>query len=198
MMIHMTNSHMLPYMVWNQYNLDLEWNFRNKKFQEIFTPELLRVQTIGLQTGNIPHAMTSPGKMNAKTRKRILKTEEYRTHLYGMYVHEIRGPGITTRQMPKPLDDFGYGKPDCQVYNYWQDNPPLNVNDPDCKWLLLQRGDKVFVLLVTWNARPRQVIARFDFKRLGIKPPEFAHDGESGTRLRFSTGDDRLSVRMKG
>ncbi len=198
MMIHMTNSHILPYMVWNQYNLDLEWKWHKKPFQAKFEPDMLRAQTIGLQTGNIPHAMSTPGKINAKTRREILKTEAFRTHLYGMYVHEIRGPGITTRDMPRPLDDFGYGRPDCKVYNYWQEDPPLQVDDPACKWLLLQRENKVLVLFVTWNADPRQVACRFDFKRLGIEPPTAAADAESDEKLPLSAEDHDLSVPMKG
>ena len=57
MMQHMTNAHILPWGSFNQANLDLEWKFGPRPFQSKFTPALLRTESTGRQTGNLPIAI---------------------------------------------------------------------------------------------------------------------------------------------
>ena len=57
MMIHMTNTHIVPYMVWNDENLDLEWKFGPEPQQSKFHHAFLRAETLGRQSGNVPWAL---------------------------------------------------------------------------------------------------------------------------------------------
>ena len=55
MMFHMTNTHILPYMGWGESNLDLEWQDNETlPSQAKFPHALLRAESLGRQTGNIP------------------------------------------------------------------------------------------------------------------------------------------------
>lgn len=138
MTLHMTNTHILPYMVWGDSNLDLEWRYETTPRQKAFPPDLLRAQSLGLQTGNIPQSL-------AENRAEL-------SHFGTLMVHEIRSWFLhkTARSMLTRMLDFGYGK-DAEVVNYWNDDPPIEISDPRCKWLLLQKDDQALLLLCTWN-----------------------------------------------
>ncbi len=56
-MIHMTNTQILPYMVWNEANLDLEWKDGAEPVQWKYGADLMRAHSLGRQTGNIPLAL---------------------------------------------------------------------------------------------------------------------------------------------
>ncbi|MFP4028084.1 MAG: glycoside hydrolase domain-containing protein [Candidatus Brocadiia bacterium] len=148
MMIHMTNTHIAPYMVWNEYNLDLEWRGGKDKLQKRFATDLIRTESLGLKTGNVPVVLGFSGGP-------------------AMLVHEIKS-GITVKDYPEPFVKFGYGKPDCKVYNYWDEKPPMEVSDPYCKWLLLKRDGKLLVYLVTWNGEENEVKITLALQCLGL------------------------------
>ena len=174
MMLHMTNTHVLPYGVWNQATLDLEWKMNAPApFQTKFSPALLRAESIGLQSGNYPMAMVQPGKKR-KTPKGM--TDEQfeaidQTYRYGLYIHEIKyAPNISTISPPQPMVDFGYGLEDCEVWNYWDDDAPLGLTDSKCKWLLLKRQGKLLLVLATWNKNEADITATLDLDALGLNP----------------------------
>jgi hypothetical protein len=182
MMLHMTNSHVLPYMVWNHCNLDLEWKYGPGLFQKKFSPDLLRAQSLGLQTGNVPLALASiRGKSSKELKKRA-----GRTRWAGLLVHEIKG-GISSRKYPEPLVDFGYGQEDCEVHNYWDSNAPMKVSDPQCKWLLLRHGGELFVLFCTWNPEDSRVEIELDFGTPGVVV-ERARNVEAGDIMKVEGG----------
>jgi hypothetical protein len=165
MMIHMTNTHIVPYMVWNECNLDLEWRYGPQPAQAKYAPDLLRAESLGLQTGNIPLAIADT-KGDAESDEQRARAR--RTRWAALLVHEIKG-GITSERYPDPLVSFGYGLPDCRVVNYWAGDPPLTVSDPDCRWLLLAREGKLMILFCTWNGEDATVKATLDLGRLGVK-----------------------------
>ena len=167
MMVHMTNAHILPWESFNQSNLDLEWKMKmgDRSIQARYSPDLLRAESIGLQTGCIPIAMAEPKGVADKQRLQQLRRQRWAVLL----VHEIK-LGITTEHYPLPMDEFGYGREDCRVVNYWDENPPLTVSDPRCKWLLLQRNDRLMLMLVSWNEEKSNVQVAFDTDRLGLTP----------------------------
>ena len=90
MMIHMTNTHILPYMVWNDENLDLEWKFGPEPQQSKFSYDFLRAETLGRQTGNVPWALDRI--MDAKSKEQ--EAMAVRTRFGTMMVHEIRWWGM--------------------------------------------------------------------------------------------------------
>ncbi|MFW5982802.1 MAG: glycoside hydrolase domain-containing protein, partial [Candidatus Brocadiia bacterium] len=129
MMLHMTNTNIAPYMVWNEYNLDFEWRKSDKVLQKRFSPEIIRTEALGLKTGNVPVVLGFSGGP-------------------AMLVHEVK-KGISVSNYPEPLTEFGYGKPDCEVINYWDEDAPMQVSDSQCKWLLLKRDGRLFIYFVT-------------------------------------------------
>jgi hypothetical protein len=60
-------------------------------------------------------------------------------------VHEIRGGGGNPyehdhiRTLLAAFSDFGYGKPDVTVHNYWAEDPFLKVSNEKIKWIALER-----------------------------------------------------------
>lgn len=188
MMLHMTNSHVLPYMVWNQANLDLEWKVRGARpFQEKFSPDLLRAESLGRKTGTYPMGMLNPHRPEGMSEQRFEFIQ--RTHRAGLYVHEIKySPHIRTSAAPEPLVEFGYGDPDCDVVNYWKPDTPVSVSDDQCKWILLRRDGEALIMLVTWNDEEQTVNVDIDTDALDIDVAQ-ATNAESGQTMPAPDGD---------
>ena len=192
MMIHMTNTHIVPYMVWNDCNLDLEWRYGPQPAQAKYSADLLRAQSLGRQTGNYPLAIADT-KGDAESKAQRQKAA--RTRWAALLVHEIKC-GITSERYPEPLVEFGYGLPDCRVYNYWAEDAPMKVSDPRCKWLLLHREGQLMMLLCSWNGKDSTVRASLDLGTLGLAVSDVinAETGEKVTSLK----DGSFSFEMNG
>ncbi|MFP4028085.1 MAG: glycoside hydrolase domain-containing protein [Candidatus Brocadiia bacterium] len=182
MTLHMTNTQILPYMVWNDSNLDLEWHYQVLPRQKAFRPDLMRAESLGLQTGNIPQAL-------AKNRKEI-------SHFGTLMVHEIRSWFVNprARDMLQKMLEFGYGR-GARVINYWDEDVPLMVSNDQCKWLLLKRNGKIMVLFCTWNEKAEDLTAKIDTRALEIAPKK-AVNVESDEQLNISGG--KFSFEMPG
>src|SRR5690606_358462 len=104
-------------------NADLEWKMRMEKmFQEKFSPELLRTETCSRQSGNIPLGMGDISEPNVSEEWYAANKKTYeRARVLGFLVHEIK-TGLASGLYPQPVQDFGYGLPECKVVNYWDDN----------------------------------------------------------------------------
>ena len=171
MMFHMTNSHMVPYMTHGQTNLDLEWKYGPAPAQRKFSADLLRAETLGLQTGNIPLALTDTERLNKKPAPAAQVEQAERTYFGVLAVHEVRFRyGGISRKLMDFLLDFGYARDNCEIYNYWAADPPVKIDDERCKWLLLERDGKLMLLLVTWRRKPGEVTVQIDYDRLGVEP----------------------------
>ncbi len=193
MMLHMTNANILPWLGFNQCNLDLEMGMMmgNTPMQERYSPELLRTHSLGLKTGNYPIAMAK-----AKGADKHKLPELRRQHMGVLLVHEVRQAwSVTTQTLPEPMVDFGYGLEDCDVVNYWDENPPLQIDNPDCKWLLMHRNGEWLVLLCTWNPDPETVTLNLD-KTVADLSGMTARDPETGERL--SITNNAVEVDMNG
>jgi hypothetical protein len=178
MVLHMTNTHVLPYMVWNDSNLDLEWRDHVLPRQKAFRPDMLRVQSLGLQTGTIPQALA------------FKKARDDVSFFGSMMVHEIRSwfTNDRAREMLEHMLEFGYGRSDCRVINYWDAEPPLRISDGECKWLLMQRGGELLVLLCTWNPESQRLQIQVDTKDLGVDLQR-AMNVEDGSKTKISGGE---------
>ena len=191
MMIHMTNTHIVPFMVWNEANLDLEWLMTAEPAQSKYAPDLLRAQSLGRQTGNIPFVLALTRKGEATEEERQFAK---RTRWGAMLVHEIKR-GISSETYPEPLSEFGYGLDDCTVYNYWDADAPLDVSDGKCKWMLLKRDGKLMVLLATWNGQPNDVTVSLNTDQLGMNASR-AINAESDQTIAME--DNTFTFRMNG
>jgi len=198
MMIHMTNTHLIPLYSFNESNLDLEWFYGPEPQQSKYPHALLRAQSMGLQSGNIPYALASVDKTRSEDEKRIAE----RTRFGVLFVHEIKAymPGEDGKLLTRVLD-FGYGLDDCRIYNYWADDFPVRVVNDDVKALLMKRGDALMLAVCTWNAKPEKVVLTLDTDALGLRPAAAVNDEDpqqtyllEGNRLTLDL--DRYDVRL--
>ncbi len=198
MQLHMTNTLVLPYIVWSDTTLDLEWGQDgNPVFQKKFSSPLLRAESIGRQTGNIPTAFAVCGVRGVtKDEKEIA----YRTSFGALMVHDIGqsfSGGVVRHpaKMAAIIRNFGYGLPDCQVYNFWDQSSLLKISDSQCKWLLLRRKDDLLVLLCTWNSKAETVILNLNSQTLKLVPND-AYDPE--TKEPFDVNGNSISIPLEG
>jgi len=184
MLVHMTNTHIIPYLDWNQGNIDLEWFYGSRPSQEKYSPDLLRTESIGRQSGNIPFALASiSGGTTKLTQDELLKISK--TKFGTMVVHEIKTPLETNieKKLWEILFNFGYGENDCEVYNYWDENYPLSFSDDEVKSILLKRNEEMLLIMCTWNSQPVKVKVNINTKLLGLNPflvEEVTDEGKTG------------------
>ena len=189
-MIHMTNTHVVPYMVWNDSNLDLEWFYGSQPAQAKYGHDLLRAESLGRQSGNIPLALA---RVDGNAAPKVLE-RAVRTRFAALMVHEIKTePSLHGGNFERPLYermwDFGYGLEDCEVFNYWDKGYPLTFSDSEVKSLLLKRGGKLLLLVCGWNKKPVNVKAALDTKVLRLSP---ANASDMDSKETFQLRDDEF------
>jgi len=204
---HVTNTCVLPLNTWNTASLDMEWRWYDEEPWKSgatanpipFPPDLLLAETTGRQTGSYGHALydVSSRLNTAQSRPDWGRTE------WGMrIVHEILRPEpfaqhAIANRLEKALREFGYGSKDCQVVNYWSDDPPVRVTDENVKWLLLVRkkDNRLFLVLQSWNKAATNVAVKIDIGRLGFVPAGGVWDVDASAKLPVaSTADFRISL----
>ncbi len=184
---HITNTLLLPLNTWNTVNLDIEWEWhldpastpsvreghRDAKAawraRLPFPSDLLLAETTGRQTGSMGDALHPLLGYVGSAKER---PASYALSEWGMRaVHELDRANLT---VDRAMWKFGYGTPRVRVVNYWSDEPPLAVNDPEYnKWLLLVRPEDrcLFLVVQTWFKADTQVTLTLDRNRLGFLPP---------------------------
>ena len=205
--MHVTNTNVLPFNTWNDASLDLEWGWQEEgdkySWGEKYAPlpfphDLLLAETAARQTGSYPHALMGVNGWFNKPNE----TKEHARTEWGMrVVHEIiHGDDINDKWLGKldtALWNFGYATERCQVVNYWEDNAPITVSDPEVKWLLVTRkADKALLLVLqSWKKDDTTVNVTIDSARLGFQPENIAHDAETGEILPLQ--NNSFSVTLK-
>ncbi len=198
---HVTNTRVLPMNTWTDATLDIEWRWykqgevKTADGKEIspFPHGLILAETAGRQTGSLPHALaglTGVGREDKDLSPLVARAE------WGMRtVHEVFPlwpfSGFDNyRKLETLKRDFGYGAEGCDVYNYWGDEPPVQVNDSEVKWILLSRpADRALLLVLqSWRADPVTVQAAIDPARLGFTPANVARDAETGAPVTIGGG----------
>lgn len=196
---HITNTRLLPWNTWCTTTLDIEWDwyrdttavvpqplnqpdgdrqdpgFRRRRLWLPIPPDLLLTETVGRQTGTMGDShFNILGRVDFSSGV----PETYSLSEWGMRaVHELDLYG--SDKVNEALWKFGYGTEKTRVVNYWSDDPPVTVNDPEInKWLLVERpGDKnLFLVLQTWNKADTEVQVNIDPVRLGFTPALKAWD----------------------
>ena len=180
MMFHMTNSQMVPYMTFGMSNLDLEWKYGPEPQQSKYPADLLRTETLGLKTGNIPLVLATIRDAESKEQAAFAE----RSRFGAMFVHEIRAEDHLP-SYKKIVLQFGYGEENCKVYNYWDNGYPVKTsNDAQVKSILLKRNGELMIVVCTWNKDPEQVKLTLDTQGLGVNLKE-ARNSETGDALEF-------------
>jgi hypothetical protein len=216
---HITNTRLLPWNTWNSTSLDIEWdwyrdttqvtapdevsasnnwdgqgvNRRRTRLRLPVPADLLLTEAVGRQTGSMGDSHF--GILgNLRSNNGVPPT--YPLSEWGMRaVHEFKLRG--SREMEEALWRFGYGTDRTQVTNYWSENPPVTISDPDeNKWLLVARPDdkRVFLVVQTWNKRETEVTLDLDFNRLGFTPAAKARDVVADTEVPFSGASLKLKL----
>ena len=157
------------------------------------------VETGGRQTGSFPHALHS---LRGGDRS-FWESKDPAVHVaeWGFRtVHEILpgAAGYPPKEYETALRDFGYGKPQVTVYNYWADEPAIAVSHANVKWLALARKKDTSLLAVlqSWNRANTPVDVTVDPRHLGFTPKAEGFDMESGTAL--PTMGTRLKCSLPG
>ncbi|OPZ26853.1 MAG: hypothetical protein BWZ02_01851 [Lentisphaerae bacterium ADurb.BinA184] len=194
-MIHMTNTLILPYMVWGDQNLDLEWKFGPEPQQSKFPHDFLRAESAGRQTGSVPFVLDRILDATSKEQEAAAARTKFGT----MIVHECRWWGREHYgDLVKLLVDFGYGDEDCQVWNYWQPECPVKVSDPECKTLTLKRGNELMIVACTWNPDAATVRLTIDGAAAGVRPAEALNAEKPEEKWPVAAATGVVAVPMDG
>ena len=179
--LHTTNCMCIPILTWTDTMLDLEWGWANGT--KPFPPELLEIESTARQIGAYPHAHfplignanthpTDPTYMRTQVAPEIQQTEWAMRVIYEILRQNYRGMNFD--QLDKKLYDFGYPNK-CKIYNYWDDNYPVKVDNQNIKSITFDNGKQVMIVLASWSATPVKVKVKLA-KLLNCKDSEFTCD----------------------
>ena len=147
-MAHATNTGIAPTLSFCQTQLAWEDHSGDSDFQDRFSRDYLRAESIGLQHGNVPFALvlvSGPDeKKNAwasRTATGVLLTHEIRS-----IMNDDPYRGCLGR-----LIEFGYGKPDVPVFNYWQPDNPARVEGADVTTLVVSKPGSAVVVVCDYG-----------------------------------------------
>ncbi len=188
---HMTNTNIVPILSFASINLDWEWQYGKRDFQDRFTPELTVAETIGRQCGNVP--LILGGGHTPSTDPAF--DWMMRTRLGVVLVHELRVWDWQPQSywdMYGKLYEFGYGDRDCRVYNYWDEGFPLSIEGCDARGIVIVKGPRA-VVVATDYGEGGECELRLDLAKLGLPATVKAADLETGEAL---AGDGRGAVRF--
>lgn len=147
--IHMTNVNVVPMLSFGTVNLDWEWRdqggLARADMQDRLGADadtaLILAQSLGLQSGNLSIAIN---RTHEATRE-----WQTRTTLAVCLPHEMKFDqgGQVTEFVQQAMAEFGYGRPDCRVYRYWEEGFPVEATGANVHALVLARDGKAMIAL---------------------------------------------------
>lgn len=169
--IHMTNVNVVPMLSFATVTFDWEWRdlgpFALRDVQSRLgidrDPSLVLAQSLGLQAGLVPVSCSRyspPANDQGITRDWLM-----RTALATCLPHEIRqheGGRIGTF-VQNTLMDFGYGRPDCRVIRYWEENYPLKAEGSRLRALVLSREGKALLAIGNFGRGDEKNVSQEEF-----------------------------------
>ena len=181
--LHMTNANIVPMLSFGTLLLDHEWrdqgNCCDQDFQERLSLDedasLLLAQSTGLQSGclGIVHNLFHGDPRLMRSALGVALTQEMRMGVDG---------GSVGRRVGELLCNFGYGRPDCRVWRYWDDRLPLATTGVPVKTLTLARQGKAMVVVTSYGAGG-EIVLELDRKLLGVPANAIARDAETNAEL---------------
>ena len=197
---HMTNSMVAPVLSFGNCNMDWEWRYGYTDFQDRFSPDLTVAETIGRQVGAWPMILSGghPDVKDPRTQRM------WRTRLAVQLVHEFHNHDWRPESdvaLYGRLFEWGYGLPDCAVYNYWNDPHPVTVEGADVRTLAMARNGEA-IIVVTDYGDGGQCTLTLDRETLGVAEGATAKDFETGEaierigpgRFRFTIGKHDMEI----
>ncbi|MCD6407571.1 hypothetical protein J7L87_00790 [bacterium] len=173
---HMTNTQIVPINTWVGVNLDWEWKYGLDDFQDRFTRDFIRTESIGLKTGCVPLVLIG---IRGEEKEKIPWVE--RTLLGTTLLHEIKvWQYFKLRdEIYKKFFDFGYGEKNCKVYHYWDSYIPVKIEGVDAEPLVLSKDKKLLILLVSFD-KTGNCKLKIDGKFLNLPENGKFYDIETG------------------
>jgi hypothetical protein len=189
---HITNTAIAPILSFAGSHLTWEDRVGDTDFQDRYSRDYIRAESIGRQFGNVPFALQLiKGPDTNKTAWAA------RTMAGVALVHEIRSIGVLpgAEANLKTLYDYGYGQPDVSVMNYWEEDLPVTLSRADAVQLIVTKPGSALVLVCDYG-NGGEVLLKSDLKRLGIARGLTATNVETGLPLDV-TGDGQARLVLK-
>jgi len=176
---HMTNTMIVPILSFGNSNMDWEWRYGYSDFQDRCSADLTVAETIGRQVGAWGTILAGGHPDPKDPRTPWMK----RTRLGVCLVHEIHNFDYDAPldvEIYTKLFAFGYGEPDCRVFNYWDPPHPVSVTSDtaDARTLAMARNGAA-VVVVTDYGQGGKCLVKLDLEALGLKPDATAIDLET-------------------
>jgi hypothetical protein len=184
--VHITNTAIAPILSFAGTHLTWEDRAGETDYQERFTREYIRAESIGRQHGNVPFALRLAGQLftptddEAKAKRKWLD----RTFAGVLLVHEMRHNGRTEvlDEALKALYDYGYGTDSVRVVNYWEEDLPIMLSRADASHLIVARPGSAMVVVCDFG-NGGDVLLTLNLKQLAISGKVTATDVETGETL---------------
>ena len=177
--VHLTNTAIAPILAFAGTHLTWEDRSGDQDFQDRFSRDYLRAESIGRQHGNVPFALLL---IHGPDPQKVAWAR--RTCAGVMLAHEIRPIGVIDDHEKNlaTLYDFGYGTEATQVFNYWQDAVPVRVSRDDVAFLVVTKPGRVLVLVCDYGDGG-EVVLTPDRQALGLSGPLSAVNTETNEPL---------------
>ena len=190
--VHMTNVAIVPVLAFAQMNYTWEDKAGAADFQDRFSREYTRAESIGLQQGNVPFALWL---VHAKNKAKAEWVE--RTGTGCMLVHEIKtsGGGGIFWTVFRLMVEYGYGAPDVAVSQYWKADHPATLVGSDAVSLVMSKPGSALVLVCDYG-EGGEVVLTLDREALGLRGAVAASDRETGQSLSV-TADGAVTFPLK-
>lgn len=151
-----------------------------------YSPDYLRAMECGRMAGLIPHnrcllrgedafGLGGGGLgISDEGQEPVVREHRYLSDAAMGLIHEIRGGAGNEWEHPQAgglrrvIRGFGYGKPDVEIRNYWEENPFVEVRNPDVKWIAMKRQAPIFGLLLLQSYRADAATTRVKFPGAGF------------------------------
>lgn len=199
--VHMTNAFVIPAHTWAAYNLDWEWKYGTTDFQDRVSCDYIQAASMARQAGLIPVILSGINPWNAPNAPWVERT---RTGVLLVHEMDCWGGSEQTNKIKRFWRSLGYGTPSCQVFNYWEKNPVVQVSGTEMPFLALKCRDQVVILLTDYgNGGTCKV--KLDLNRLGLAPnftatnwendkEQLVADNDTLTLTNFKKHDFRMLV----
>lgn len=159
--IHDTNTAINPVLSMAQMNYTWEDKPGDADFQDRFSRDYIRAESIGRQQGNIPFNLWLVNSSDPEKQEWAS-----RTGTGVALTHEMRSGGADYWKTFRILYDFGYGldgtdgkdgadgknvKDGAETANYWDEDYPVHISGLDTSSLLLMKGGECLLLVCDWG-----------------------------------------------
>lgn len=190
-MVHMTNTAIAPILSFCQSHLTWEDRTGDSDFQDRFSRDYLRAESIGRQHGSVPFALVlvhgpdeKKNEWARRTAAGVLLTHEMRS-----IMNDDPYRGCLLR-----LLDFGYGQPGTRVFNYWERDVPVRIEGSETTALVLSKPGNAMVIVCDYGGGGHLTL-EVDRRALNLGPEFTARDVETGEAL--TAGGSRVAFSLK-